>query len=732
MKYHLIFVCLLGLSLSTPGAQNQGWEELLKKGKQAAFGLETARFHEIEQQLEPFRAKESSAPLLAGIQLNKGYHTYFRRRIDTAHVYFAHAVKLAEVKGDLIFMEALGMEIWTFILRGIRETYTDEEKSYLITLLNTYGQHAETHRLPGYHGVHAFFVYLVDRYFKINEEVSKASPLNLFEIQQLMEVNLSQIRFFFAALANTLGGCAYNSQQYDKAVYYWRLSAQRFEQINCQSLLAKLYNNIAIAYKNAGRTDSSLYFMEKSFDMYEAKGIHESISLGNLMSTYLAQNDDEKYKLYQRKAQQWLIQGYALTPRDSFQLLSRIADTYLHEKKLLEAKRHYLAALKLKDRFTMEVNLEKHLFKQLSGIAKTRKHQDEALYYYERYHLADSIYVHNEMQENFLKVERDYAAKRKDQEIELLKEVEKIQQIEARQQRILNYSLSGGAILLAIILINEYRNRQRQRKTNTIISNYNVEIETRNKALEEANTLLETANREKDLLMDVVAHDLQSPIDSMIGFSRLMMLPNTSETERKLQQKSIEEEYEKSQQLIRSMLDLHIWEQGKCPIEPRPIEVNVFLSHLVSRFELQAIEKGIRFQFERKGQLVVHSDLAALSRVINNLLSNAIKFSPANSTVLIKSFQEDDYACISVEDQGPGFTENDKKKVFGKFQKLSAKPTGGEPSTGLGLAIVKMLVDLLEGEIHLESRYQQGSVFTVKIKKTTAFANISFSNSVVR
>jgi len=70
---------------------------------------------------------------------------------------------------------------------------------------------------------------------------------------------------------------------------------------------------------------------------------------------------------------------------------------------------------------------------------------------------------------------------------------------------------------------------------------------------------------------------------------------------------------------------------------------------------------------------------------------------------------------IHIKDEGPGFTEHDKQKIFKKFQQLSAKPTGGEKSTGLGLITVKMLVELMKGEIHFDSREGEGTTFHIKV-----------------
>jgi signal transduction histidine kinase len=106
---------------------------------------------------------------------------------------------------------------------------------------------------------------------------------------------------------------------------------------------------------------------------------------------------------------------------------------------------------------------------------------------------------------------------------------------------------------------------------------------------------------------------------------------------------------------------------------------------------------------------------------MDNLISNAIKFSPQNRRVWITVYHaEDDRPAFSVRDEGPGLTEMDKLRIFGRFQKLSARPTGDENSSGLGLSIVKRLVELHHGDVEVESESGDGATFTVRFPNADA------------
>ena len=111
------------------------------------------------------------------------------------------------------------------------------------------------------------------------------------------------------------------------------------------------------------------------------------------------------------------------------------------------------------------------------------------------------------------------------------------------------------------------------------------------------------------------------------------------------------------------------------------------------------------------------SDAVASKQIFDNLISNAVKFAPINSSVNITLSQTNNSILFSVKDNGPGLTEKDKKSLFKRFSKLSAKPTGGEHSTGLGLSIVKKLVEKLRGKVWCESEFGAGAEFIVELPR---------------
>lgn len=222
----------------------------------------------------------------------------------------------------------------------------------------------------------------------------------------------------------------------------------------------------------------------------------------------------------------------------------------------------------------------------------------------------------------------------------------------------------------------------------------------------------ELAVDQKEDLMNVVAHDLLAPIGKVSALSNLSR--NTEdEEERENFNNLIDKTLNDGADMIRNLLDIHSAENKKLKVNLQLINIVDTLDSSVIGFRHKAEEKGIKLieQFDYKGELI--SDPILLKRIVDNLLGNAIKFSKDGTEVKIKTQLKDKKVKLYVIDQGPGFSEKDKKELFSKFGKLSAQPTAKESSNGLGLAIVKNLLPLLKGAIELISEEGKGATFVV-------------------
>lgn len=150
-----------------------------------------------------------------------------------------------------------------------------------------------------------------------------------------------------------------------------------------------------------------------------------------------------------------------------------------------------------------------------------------------------------------------------------------------------------------------------------------------------------------------------------------------------------------------------------------PVNLTDIAMSTVRQYQEVARQKEIKIETGFPMEAVIAlADFSALDQVLDNLVSNALKFSPPDKQILVSVRTVGKYAECIIRDEGPGFTAEDKAGMFRRYGRLSARPTGGEPSTGLGLSIVLKLVQAMSGELFCDSNPGQGAAFTIRLPRS--------------
>lgn len=252
-------------------------------------------------------------------------------------------------------------------------------------------------------------------------------------------------------------------------------------------------------------------------------------------------------------------------------------------------------------------------------------------------------------------------------------------------------------------------------EANQTISNMHREVEKQKDEILRKNEELLILNNEKNNLIGIVAHDLKSPLNQIRGLLSLMKHSFTDRPDETLQYiEMMEGSSERLSDMIGKILDVEAIESKSLNLILEPTNLAKILHVLADRYKLAAQQKQIEI-CRSLGEDGVSAcvDRGYAEQVLENLISNAIKFSPLGKRVYITLSQDNGHAICEIRDEGPGLTESDKKMLFGKYQKLSARPTGNETSTGLGLSIVKKFVEAMNGRIWCESEAGKGASFFV-------------------
>lgn len=248
-----------------------------------------------------------------------------------------------------------------------------------------------------------------------------------------------------------------------------------------------------------------------------------------------------------------------------------------------------------------------------------------------------------------------------------------------------------------------------------------VKLEARDFHIElaaEAEQQLKELNQLKDKYLGIAAHDLRNPLASIRGMSEMMIEMDLDKDTRKSFLESINRVSNQMLALINDLLDVSVIESGGFKLNLTEGNLSDLVNERAGIATVSAQQKKITLRTDLEKVPDCMFDAERFRQVVDNLLTNAIKFSPSETKIHLTCREMGNTIEIAVIDQGPGIPPEEVDKLFGAFQTLSTRPTGGEKSTGLGLSIAKQIVDSHGGDIEVESKVGVGTTFAVRIPIT--------------
>jgi signal transduction histidine kinase len=228
-------------------------------------------------------------------------------------------------------------------------------------------------------------------------------------------------------------------------------------------------------------------------------------------------------------------------------------------------------------------------------------------------------------------------------------------------------------------------------------------------------------NEEKNEFMGIAAHDLRSPLNAVKGYTEMLLedaeMPRTEQADLL---RRIHDASGRMAEMVQNLLDVNAIERGEMKLTLTPADLSSLLSSAAETQRPRAAAKQQTIDLQQEAApLAVQIDGNVMVQVLENLLSNAVKYSPPGKNIFVRLKKHAQGVRVEVQDEGPGLSAEDQKKLFGKFARLSAKPTGGEHSTGLGLSIVKKMVEAMNGKVWCESEPGRGATFIVEFPATS-------------
>jgi signal transduction histidine kinase/CheY-like chemotaxis protein len=233
---------------------------------------------------------------------------------------------------------------------------------------------------------------------------------------------------------------------------------------------------------------------------------------------------------------------------------------------------------------------------------------------------------------------------------------------------------------------------------------------------------LQRANGFKNEILGTVAHDLKNPLGVILGRTEMLTeLISTGMAKESItaQIDHIRDATRRLTSMVDHLISDAMADAFDITIRREPVDIPYLVGDIAEANQLLAVNKQQTITVSAPSNLVSMCDADRIREAIDNLVSNAIKYSPIGGKISLKVTREDNNTVIRVADEGAGLSPEDLGRLFGRFQRLSAKPTAGESSTGLGLSIVKRIIDMHGGEVTAESAGpNKGSTFTIMLPAT--------------
>ncbi len=484
--------------------------------------------------------------------------------------------------------------------------------------------------------------------------------LRAFELYQSLDEHSG-----LAACLNNLALVYKDLKQYDQALEYNRQSLEICRLFDSRGGEAGVYCNMGVIYSEKGMNTEALQHFRKALELArQAKDLHrETIALTNLGSIL---GDLQEYSRSIATYKECLrIAQKARFRRSEAYAWIGLGRCYCHQGQFAESADAIAKARQYVDESGV-LALQSEFYHATMELYEKQGKSTTALDYCRRYHAVELERINKRSNEKL-------------NNLQILHETEQARK-EAEIQRLENVELAA------------------------------------------ANDRLEQLIRAKNEFLGMAAHDLKNPLSNVRGLARLV---KTQSAELRAAEVSefcgdIEACADRILKLVGDLLDINRIDQGRLKVKAAVFDVSQTTERYLSVYSECAQRKNIRLGYDgQSSEVMAFADRDIMIQVLDNLVSNALKFSPPDTevTVTVRSTNCDQskWARIEVRDEGPGINADEMPRLFGKFTRLSARPTGGEESTGLGLSIVKQLIEAMRGRVWCESFPGEGAMFIVEL-----------------
>ena len=516
-----------------------------------------------------------------------------------------------------------------------------------------------------------------------------------------------------AKTLNNIGVIYKDVNEFEDAGHFLRQALRYYRAVDNASGIAAAYNNLGQVFEARNKPDSALYYYHESLEI--KREINDELGIGNTLNNlaliYQAKDLDEE-------AENLHMEALEIRKKigDDFGLastLNNLGNLYFKKGKYAASEDKFIESNKIAVRDRL-MGIQQRNYAGLSRLYENTGRPVLALEYYKKYSVARDSVFNEDLKNQIADLKVQYESEKSKRELELLRRENEIQELklENSQKERVQFITGIVSLFFASVLVFLYLQYRNNNLLNRQLRKYNQELELR---VGERTRELEDSNASKDRFFSIIAHDLKSPFNGLLGFAGLLYhdFDKLSEKEKREFSGLIEESASGIYKLLENLLEWASSQTGSIKLNRDKLDIGHLISETISANKTFEENKRISSGVQVRTARLALADEDTVKTVLRNLHSNAVKFTPRGGKI---RFTINDYGdnriIVKVNDTGVGIRKEDVKNLFSIQKKYRTEGTEKETGTGLGLILCKEFVEKNDGILMVESEPGKGSTFS--------------------
>jgi len=556
-------------------------------------------------------------------------------------------------------------------------------------------------------------------------------------------------------ISNNIGVTYRRLAEDNKALKFHLEALKIAEQLNNLQNIAIASNSIGIIYTYQGNHDESLIYYYKALKLEKERKNYLGVAINYNSIAWIYElkedyskaidfykksleanikNNDEKGivicysdlgKVYHKIGEYLLALDYykkTLAVNEKLGDKRYIARSYIYIGEVHRDLGNYSQSLSNLEKglnYARQVNSKRMLmmaYEQFSLTYERINNITEAFEHFKMYNIYKDSVFNDEKSNQIIEMQTRFETEKKEKENILLKNENSLNESRIQRQRIIVISTIIILLLITILVFVLLKNRSNQKKAIELLGKQNDEIRRQKEEIQTQAQDLEEAVNTKNRFFSIIAHDLISPFNTLIGYSETLKynLDKVSEKEMREYVDLIYKRSEETHELLLNLLEWSLSQTQSIRYQPEELSIKKLIKEKISLLKGQANEKSIQLEFHEGDEVKVYADTNMLTTIIRNLVSNAIKFTKEGK-VVISYTQQAGFCKVTIEDTGVGISKQKLNNLFNLEKTVSSNGTAGEKGSGIGLILCKEFIEKNKGEIFVESSENTGSKFSFTV-----------------